>query len=185
MFDGPITYYEYENPLTGANETDRLCGRLRLDTDFTSVDFKALPDSPDALKRLITTKSSSESYMMDSVDIEDISYYASCRLHEQEADICIYAEGEIVRFDGNQPIRVIGCDVFVDGAYQGRAFREYIAQYDFYRGNINIAVNFSSDSETITIVLCWDDGSTDTVYSFVFPIKYFDAPCIRNLMTRW
>ena len=170
MFDGPITYYEYDNQLTGVYKTDRLCGYLRLDTAFSSVDFKDLPDSPDVLKNLITTKDSSGLYMMDSMDVEDISYYASCYIHEQKADIRIYAEGGIVRFDDDQPIRVIGFDTFVDGIYQGRTFQEHIAQYDFYRGNIDITVNFSSDSKTITIAPWWEDESTDLAYSFVFQI---------------
>ena len=171
MFDGPITYYEYDNPVTGEYKEDRLCGRLCLDTAFAAVDFKALPDSPDALKRLITATSSSESYRMDSVEVEDIPYYASCRLHGQEADIRIYAEGEIVRFDEDQPVRVTGFDVYVDGVYQGRTLREYIAQYDLYHGNIDISVSFSPDSEAITIVPCWEDETSDTAYSFVFPIN--------------
>lgn len=171
MFDGPITYYEYKNPSIGANEEGRLCGRLNLDTAFESVDINNLPDSPKALKHIITSNSSLESYTMDTMYVEDVPYYASCRLHGQTADIRIYAESEIDRFDGGQMIRVTDFDIYVDDVYQGRTCRKYDAKYDRYYGNIDISQNINIDSNQIIIVPCWDDGSADFAYSFVFRIK--------------
>lgn len=95
---------------------------------------------------------------MDTMYVEDVPYYASCRLHGQTADIRIYAEGEINRFDGGQPIRVIDFDIYVDDVYQRRTCRKYDAKYDRYYGNIDISPNINIDSNQITIVPCWDEG---------------------------
>lgn len=171
LFDGPITFYQYENPLTGESQSDRLCGLLCFDPAFESVDVGKLPDSIHTLQNRIISDTPSESYMMAVMDVEDIPYYASCRLHEGKADIRIYAEDEIVRFDEDQVLRVTGFDLYVDNEQQEKIYRKYNAKYDFYYGNMDACINISADSKEITLIPCWDDGSTDLTYSFVFPIE--------------
>lgn len=166
-----ITFYEYEDFLTGIHQEDRLCGPRLFDTDFGSVDAQNLPDSPEALKSSITASSSSESYMLDTMDVDDCSYYASCVLHGQTADVCVYADDEITRFHEDRLLRVTGFRVYIDGVYQKTADRKHSMTYDQYVGDSRFSLNVSDDSEKITIVPCWDDGSSDPAYSFVFSIK--------------
>lgn len=171
MYHDLITFYEYEDAWTGACEEDRLCGLRRFDTDFRSVDTQTLPDSIESLKSQIITGSSSESYMMDTMVVEDCCYYASCVLHDQTAALCVYADDEITRFHEDQLLRVTGFHIYIDGVYCGTVDREYNAKYDRYNGDSTISLSIRKDSKEIAIVPCWDDGSSDWTYSFVFQIQ--------------
>lgn len=166
-----ITFYEYEDFLTGIHQEDRLCGPRLFDTDFGSVDAKNLPDSPETLKSSITASSPSESYMLDTMDVNDCSYYASCVLHGQTADVCVYADDEITRFHGDRLLRVTGFRVYIDGVYWGKVDRKHNISYDRFYGDSRISLRISNGSKEITIVPCWDDGSSDFAYSFAFLIR--------------
>lgn len=171
MINNLVTAYEYEDLETGICEKDSLCGLRLFDTDFSSVDIENLPDSIDSLRSLITTSSSSESYIMDTMVVEDCCYYASCVLHGQTAALCVYADGEITRFHEDQLLRITGFHVYIDGMYCATVDREYNMIYDQYYGDSMISLSISNDSKEITIIPCWDDGSSDLSYSFAFLIQ--------------
>lgn len=171
IWDGPLTFYSCEDPAAGTDEEGVLCGRLDLDNSLESVHIHELPTSVDVLKAAVTSKSPSEWYLMDRMRVEDVLYFASCRCSAETADIRIYTQDEIARFDEDALVRVMGYDVYVDDDYWGRVDRQYNAQYDVYYGNTDILVDISAASDKITIVPCWDDGTADPVYSFVFPIE--------------
>lgn len=172
LFDGPLTTFSYQNPITGESEDGILCGRLQLNMNFQSVNAQQLPDSPDALRERILQSDSSEFYLMDKVYMQpDSYYYASCRISEQTADIRIYSSDEITRFDEGKLVRVLGYDIYVDANYKGAVSRNYNSQYDYFHDNTDITVDILTDSEEIIIIPRWDDGSADTIYAFAFLIK--------------
>lgn len=172
MYEGPLTAYSYEDPISGVNDTGLLCGRLHLDNSFEKIDAQQLPCTLEDLKSIVTQKSSSEFYILDKVFFDDDTFLvATCGIHDTTADICIYATNEITRFDQDTLVRVIGFDIYIDGIFQETIPQEFNSKYGFYNGNTDFSMIFYPDTNNIAVVPRWDDGTADLIHSFVFQIK--------------